>query len=119
MHVGQTISTLVEDGVAYADIDADTTLTLQVPYDGDSASHILVSLRSQCGSVSNNQTQKISVDLSYTTASTPDISRTLRATRTLTTALPFSVNVEDFFRGRRWYFSMPISAFTKLDLQPH
>ena len=47
IHVGQIISALVEDGVAYANIDAGTTLTLQVPYDGDSPSHILVSLRSQ------------------------------------------------------------------------
>lgn len=44
MYVGQIISALVGDGVAYANIDADTTLTLQVPYDGDSLSHILVSL---------------------------------------------------------------------------
>jgi hypothetical protein len=51
VHVGQTISTLMGDGVAYANIEADTTLTLQVPYDGDSPSHILVSLRSHNGSV--------------------------------------------------------------------
>lgn len=49
-----------------------------------------------------HQTQKVSVDLRYTTTSEPSVSRTLRSTRTLMTALPFSVNVEDFFRGKRY-----------------
>jgi hypothetical protein len=58
MHAGQTISTLVGDSVAYANIDADTTLMLQVPYDGDSPSHILVSLRNLHESLSNIKHRK-------------------------------------------------------------
>lgn len=41
--VGQNIATLADDSVVYADIGTDTTLMLQVPYNGDSLSHILVS----------------------------------------------------------------------------
>ncbi|KAK2460622.1 hypothetical protein APHAL10511_007092 [Amanita phalloides] len=93
---GQVMSASVVDGVTYTGVATDSTLALHVPYIGNSLSHIL----------------KITVDLSYVTTSEPNVARELHTTRMLTTALPFSVNVEDFFRDKSLISKFTISAVT-------
>jgi len=50
------------------------------------------------------------IDLNYTTASEPATTRNLRATRVLSTILPFSINVEDFFRGQSLISKFTVST---------
>lgn len=55
---------------------------------------------------------KINVSVSYKTAQHPDVTRTLRTTKTVTVALPIAVNVEDFFRGKVLFSRFTISTTT-------
>jgi hypothetical protein len=48
-----------------------------------------------------HQSQKTGVYVEYVTVSEPSTIRTLRLARIVSTALPISVNVQDFFRGTR------------------
>jgi len=45
--------------------------------------------------------QKVSLEVEYTTLAEPSLIRASRFSRILITTLPISVNVEDFFRGTR------------------
>ncbi|KAF8626389.1 hypothetical protein AX15_005037 [Amanita polypyramis BW_CC] len=93
---GSVTPVMVENAVTYSNVSADTAIKLQVPYDDNSSARVL----------------KILVDLSYTTTSEPNVTRTLRTTRIVTTVLPFSVNVEDFFRGKSLISKFTISTAT-------
>ncbi|KAG5647176.1 hypothetical protein DXG03_001133 [Asterophora parasitica] len=53
---------------------------------------------------------KIVSEVEYTTKPEPNLSRTIRMTRVVLTALPISVNVEDFFRGSRLFSKFTIST---------
>ncbi|KAG6836752.1 hypothetical protein H0H93_003831 [Arthromyces matolae] len=56
------------------------------------------------------QALKVTAEVEYTTVPEPSLRRTIRATRVVVTALPMTVNVEDFFRGSRLFSKFTISS---------
>ena len=49
-----------------------------------------------------NTPKKIDVNVTYNTISQPTVTRTLRRSHIVNISLPIAVNVEDFFRGKRF-----------------
>ncbi|KAM6500907.1 Trafficking protein particle complex subunit 10, TRAPPC10 domain containing protein [Amanita muscaria] len=91
---GQLIPAIVGDGLVFSDVPANTEITIRVPY----------------GETSSLRVLKVLVCLNYTTTSEPDLPRILQTTHVVLTSLPFSVNVEDFFRDRSLISKFTISA---------
>ena len=46
--------------------------------------------------------KKIGLSVTYNTQSSRDVIRTLQTSRVITVSLPIAVNVEDFFRDKRF-----------------
>lgn len=50
-----------------------------------------------------NTPKKIDVKVTYSTISQPTVTRTLKKSHIVNVSLPIAVNVEDFFRGKRFF----------------
>ncbi|KAG6918038.1 hypothetical protein DXG01_016893 [Tephrocybe rancida] len=85
---------VVDKAIVLEDIPAHTVVTFMIPHSDTSAF----------------QAMKIVTEIDYTTVPEPSLSRTMRTTRVVLTALPISVNVEDFFRGSRLFSKFTIST---------
>lgn len=53
-----------------------------------------------------NTHKKIDVKVTYSTISQPTVTRTLKKSHIVNVSLPIAVNVEDFFRGKRFFFKV-------------
>ncbi|KDQ60741.1 hypothetical protein JAAARDRAFT_172897 [Jaapia argillacea MUCL 33604] len=84
---------LGDDSITLMNIEPETTISFLVPH-ASSSGHSL----------------HVYVDAEYLTASEPSTVRSLRLSRTVTTSLPVSVNVQDFFRGTRLFSKFTISS---------
>ncbi|KAF8638821.1 hypothetical protein AX17_001879 [Amanita inopinata Kibby_2008] len=91
---GSIIPKITGSSMVFYDVPANTTVTFKIPYTERSSSHAL----------------RVLIELNYTTISEPAVTRILRTTRVITTTLPFSVNVEDFFRGKSLFSKFTIST---------
>ncbi|GLB35442.1 putative trafficking protein particle complex subunit 10, TRAPPC10 [Lyophyllum shimeji] len=85
---------IVDGRVVLRDIPEDTAVSFLVPHSDTSAF----------------QAMKIVTEVEYTTVPEPSLSRTIRMTRVVLTALPVAVNVEDFFRRSRLFSKFTIST---------
>ncbi|CAK5277454.1 unnamed protein product, partial [Mycena citricolor] len=84
-----------EDGfIALSDVPEATNLEFLLPYSDASAFNAM----------------KVDVEVEYTTIAEPDTTRSLRLGRVVATALPISVNVQDFFRGKKLFSQFTIST---------
>ncbi|TFK43010.1 trafficking protein particle complex subunit 10 [Crucibulum laeve] len=83
-----------EDAVVLLGIPEDKTVSFSVPHSDASAFHAM----------------KVTLDVEYTTEAEPSIQRCIRFSRVLVTTLPISVNVEDFFRGKRLISKFTVST---------
>ncbi|KAF5365787.1 hypothetical protein D9758_003260 [Tetrapyrgos nigripes] len=54
----------------------------------------------------------ISIEVDYVTADESSITRTLKVPRVISTSLPISVNVEDFFRGKQLFSKFTVSTLS-------
>lgn len=103
---------VVDNVIKLEDILADSVVSIMVPHSDTSAFQAMV--RDKCYLVCHmysNLRQKILTEVDYTTAPEPSVSRTIRMMRVVLTALPISVNVEDFFRGTRYCLRSPRSCY--------
>ncbi|KAF5386686.1 hypothetical protein D9615_001912 [Tricholomella constricta] len=85
---------VIDNAIILEDVPEDTIVSFMVPHSDTSAF----------------QAMKIVTEVEYTTKTEPTLSRTMRMTRVVLTALPISVNVEDFFRGSRLFSKFTIST---------
>ncbi|KAG6825950.1 hypothetical protein H0H92_001746 [Tricholoma furcatifolium] len=85
---------VVDNAIVLEDIPEHTDISFSLPHSDTSAF----------------QAMKVITEVEYTTVPEPSISRTIRTTRVVLTALPISVNVEDFFRGSRLFSKFTIST---------
>ncbi|OCH95045.1 hypothetical protein OBBRIDRAFT_788779 [Obba rivulosa] len=53
---------------------------------------------------------RVDVVVDYVTTSEPNVTRTLKVTRIVPTALPVAINIEDFFRGTRLFTRFTLST---------
>ncbi|KAJ7582878.1 trafficking protein particle complex subunit 10 [Mycena floridula] len=83
-----------DESAILTNLGRDTTVSVLVPHSDASAFHAM----------------KVLVEVEYVTESEPSLDRLLRTTRTVVTALPISVNVEDFFRGQRLFSKFTVST---------
>ncbi|KAF8652735.1 hypothetical protein AX16_004233 [Volvariella volvacea WC 439] len=93
---GQGALEVAEDALELSDLEEDSSFTILVPHSDVSAFHIL----------------KATVTAEYTSTAEPDLTRRLCTSRTVVTTLPISVNVEDFFRGKKLLSKFTISTTT-------
>ncbi|KAK7467047.1 hypothetical protein VKT23_004109 [Stygiomarasmius scandens] len=92
-------STKVEfasDSITLYDLPRNHTVELLVPHSDASVSNAM----------------KVVVEVDYVTTSEPSVTRALRLTRAITTVLPISVNVEDFFRGKQLFSKFTVSTLS-------
>ncbi|KZT68199.1 hypothetical protein DAEQUDRAFT_693019 [Daedalea quercina L-15889] len=59
---------------------------------------------------SSYHTLRVNINLEYTTVAEPDLDRRLSLPRFVTTSLPVTTNVEDFFRGTRLFSRFTLST---------
>ncbi|RDB24044.1 Trafficking protein particle complex subunit 10 [Hypsizygus marmoreus] len=87
---------IIENSMILTDVPPDTVVEILVPHSDTSAF----------------QAMKILTEVEYNTVPEPSVARMIRVTRIVLTALPISVNVEDFFRGTRLFSKFTISTTT-------
>ncbi|TFK72158.1 hypothetical protein BDN72DRAFT_836546 [Pluteus cervinus] len=85
------------DCIKLSGLSEDQTLEVIVPHSDASAMGVL----------------KTNIQVEYSTNSEPDVQRILNLSRTIVTALPISINVEDFFRGPKLLSRFTISTTTQ------
>ncbi|KAG6845701.1 hypothetical protein H0H87_004962 [Tephrocybe sp. NHM501043] len=85
---------VIDNFIVLEDIPKHSVVTLVVPH----------------SDISAFQAMNVVTEIQYTTVLEPSLSRTIRATQVVVTALPISVNVEDFFRGSRLFSKFTIST---------
>ncbi|KAJ3796702.1 trafficking protein particle complex subunit 10 [Lentinula aff. detonsa] len=100
---GVTLSTSIAvyrsttpDRISLQDLPEDKEIELLIPHSDVSSFHSI----------------KVSIEVDYTTALEPSITRRLRLTRVISTTLPVSVNVEDFFRGDKLFSKFIVSTLS-------
>ncbi|EGO20910.1 hypothetical protein SERLADRAFT_452051 [Serpula lacrymans var. lacrymans S7.9] len=87
---------ITNDSLTLLDAPKDSTIAISVPHSDASAFHAM----------------KVAVEINYITTHGVPLMRTLRAARVVAVSLPISVNVEDFFRGKRLFSKFTVSTTT-------
>ncbi|KAF7793103.1 hypothetical protein EIP86_004211 [Pleurotus ostreatoroseus] len=85
---------VIDGALVFFNLQAETTLSLSVPHTDASSS----------------PSMRVGVVVDYVTESEPAITRTIRLTRMISTSLPISINIEDFFRGTRLFTRFTLST---------
>ncbi|KAJ3896581.1 trafficking protein particle complex subunit 10 [Lentinula edodes] len=89
-----TLPDSTSDRISLRDLPEDKEIELLIPHSDVSSFHSI----------------KVVIEVDYITVSEPLITRSLRLTRVINTTLPVSVNVEDFFRGKRLFSKFIVST---------
>ncbi|KAF5391403.1 hypothetical protein D9757_001971 [Collybiopsis confluens] len=84
------------DSISLRDLPKEKEIGLLVPHSDASSLHSI----------------KVTFEVEYATAGEPSVNRSLRLMRVITTTLPVSVNVEDFFRGDRLFSKFIVSTLS-------
>lgn len=93
-----------EDTFVLSDVEADKTVYVSVPHSDASAFHAMVSTLSRLiRKTYMMPSQRVNITVEYTTLVEPDVNRSLTLVRVVLTSLPLAINVEDFFRGTRYF----------------
>ncbi|KAG8842313.1 hypothetical protein FRB96_005595 [Tulasnella sp. 330] len=92
----------LEDTIYVKNVVPKTLLRFNLPYSGERVELI-----------------KVQAHVEYLTSTSegPERRRTIRRTRTVNTALPLAVNVQDYFRGRRMFSKFRISCASEQPLR--
>ncbi|KAF8831376.1 hypothetical protein HHX47_DHR1000473 [Lentinula edodes] len=93
---GITLPDSTSDRISLRDLPEDKEIELLIPHSDASSFHSI----------------KVVIEVDYITVSEPSITRSLRLTRVINTTLPVSVNVEDFFRGKRLFSKFIVSTLS-------
>ncbi|KAF8894667.1 trafficking protein particle complex subunit 10 [Infundibulicybe gibba] len=97
-------STIYQDDLPTLETSSDSTTLSDIPERSS------IAFLQPHTDASAAMTLKIQVEVEYTTMAEPEVTRKLYLRRTTLTALPISVNVEDFFRGTRLFSKYTIST---------
>ncbi|OJA10941.1 hypothetical protein AZE42_04658 [Rhizopogon vesiculosus] len=94
---------VADDAIVLLDAPADSDIAISLPHSDASRYH----------------TMKIGLSVTYNTQSSLDVIRTLQTSRVITVSLPIAVNVEDFFRGKRFddYITLHYVRISSTELQ--
>ncbi|CDO72874.1 hypothetical protein BN946_scf185002.g59 [Trametes cinnabarina] len=83
-----------DESITFLDLKRGQTIVAAVPHSDASAYHFI----------------RVNITVEYVTTSEPDVTRSLRLSRVVPTALPVAINVEDFFRGTRLFTRFTLST---------
>ncbi|KAI0288169.1 trafficking protein particle complex subunit 10 [Russula brevipes] len=85
---------LVKDSISVLNLAKNSEISVLVPHSDASAYH----------------TMQITIHVTYNTKSAPSVNRKLTQSSRVQASLPVSINVQDFFRGKRLFSRFTISA---------
>ncbi|THH29639.1 hypothetical protein EUX98_g4553 [Antrodiella citrinella] len=83
-----------DDSVALSEVSSSESVSISMPHSDASAYHAM----------------RVNITVEYTTTAEPEVIRTLQLVRFVLTALPVSINVEDFFRGTRLFTRFTLTS---------
>ncbi|KZT11270.1 uncharacterized protein LAESUDRAFT_809238 [Laetiporus sulphureus 93-53] len=100
---------MTDNTITFCDIAQEREVVVFIPHSDASSYHTL----------------RVNVSVEYVTKSEPDMARKIHLLRFVTTSLPMTINVEDFFRGTRLFTRFMLSTTSHqhvrvraADLQP-
>jgi len=103
---------VVDKAIVLADAPANSDVVISLPHSDASRYHTMVGVFLRMENChSSLHLKKVGLSVTYNTQSSPDVIRTLRTSRVVTVSLPIAVNVEDFFRGKRFNDCISLHLF--------
>ncbi|KAH9934671.1 trafficking protein particle complex subunit 10 [Fomitopsis serialis] len=91
---GSATLEIIDGAIILRDVGKRQVVTVAVPHSDASSYHTL----------------RVNINIEYTTGAEPELNRRLNLARFVTTSLPVTTNVEDFFRGTRLFSRFTLST---------